>query len=379
MEKNAVLLTGATGFVGSELLPRILRARPDALVYCLIRPRKGQPVEARREKILAWAEIDSGDAERVVALQGDVSVPDLGLGEHFDPVAREVGEIFNSAASPRFDFDLETARRINRDSTINVIGFALASAAHGPLRRLHHVSTAFVQGDPKRRAEGNGRPLFRNTYEQTKWEAEQSLFEVADKIPITCYRPSIIVGDSRTGRTLHFRGLYEPMKWVYIDGVTVLPIKPRLRFDAVPIDYVCDAIMALSSMPETAGGTYHLTAGSERAIDVKEYVELCLKHGRAWQRRVGEELVHEPELVSREQLPGFPEEKRREYQALFDAADQVASVLVPYTIEEQLFEDPETRQALEGTGIECPVLRDYVVNLIEYASNHHYGVPRKGK
>jgi thioester reductase-like protein len=379
MAKNAILLTGATGFVGGELLPRILKARPDALVYCLIRPKKGKAIEARRDKILAWAEIDSRDAERVVALQGDLGTPDLGLGERFDSVAREVGEIFNSAASPRFDFDLETARRINRNSMVNVIGFALASASHGPLRRLHHVSTAFVQGDPKRQAEGNGRPIFRNTYEQTKWEAEQALFEVADKIPITCYRPSIIVGDSRTGRTPHFRGLYEPMKWVYIDEVTVLPIQPLLKFDAVPIDYVCNAIIALSSMPETAGGTYHLTAGPERAINVRQYVELCLEHGRNWQRRVGEELVHAPELISREQLPTFPEDKRKEYQALFDAADQLASVLVPYTIEEQLFDDPETRAALQGTGIDCPLLSDYVVNLIEYASNHHYGVPRKGK
>ena len=193
------------------------------------------------------------DARRVVAVPGDVEQPMLGIPEP-QAVASHIDVVLNSAASTRFG--LSSRRRgVNVGAARHVAEFALAAEARGGCRRLNHVSTAFVAGD----AEGvvyepPFAPIgeFRNTYERSKWEAEQEIRDAADRVPVTVTRPSIVVGDSRTGATPHFRVLYEPMKWVYFhsrsDGEsfseTASPTccrAARVRLDVVPVDFVADA------------------------------------------------------------------------------------------------------------------------------------------
>src|SRR5207249_2624688 len=132
--------------------------------------------------------------------------------------AGNVSEIYHSAACTRFDQKLEQARRINLKGTENVLNFARRARQSGNFMRLHHVSTAYIAGNRtgviKEDDLDYGQDFF-NTYEQSKYETELMLERARAEVPITIYRPSIIVGDSRTGRTLHFFVLYEPMKWVY--------------------------------------------------------------------------------------------------------------------------------------------------------------------
>lgn len=366
---SAILITGATGFVGSELIPRLLAARPGATLHCLTRARDAAELARRREGVLAHLGLGGDEAARVVAVTGDVVEPDLGLGHDYDALAARCSEIYHAAATTRFDLPLEEARRINCDGTRHVLAFARAAQESGALRRLNHVSTAYV-------ARGDTGGSFYNTYEQTKWESEREVRRAAQELPLTCYRPSIVVGDSRTGRTLHFRVIYEPMKWVVFGRTNLLPCRPEVRLDVVPVDYVCDAIVALAGLPEARGGTYRLTAGPERALAIADLIDISLEVGNAYVAEMeGQPPIPAPEIVSPERIAQSSGEERERLEKLFEIGTQVTRAFAPYMLEEELFDDAETRAALSGLGIACPPLRDYLPRLIRYAGDRRFDDP----
>ncbi len=369
MGATGILLTGATGLVGAELVPRLLRSRPASQIYCLMRSQPDRPIEQRLQALLEWADVSEEDRDRVIAVEGEVTCEDLGLSDGYDALAREIGEIFHAAANTRHDLTLEQLRRINRDGLEHVIRLARRARDLNGLKRLNHVSTAFVDGDPTVAPDAQGRPCFRNPYEESKWEAELLLNGIREELPLTCYRPSSIVGDSRTGRTLHFHVMYEPIKWVYLGGLSKAPWSPEVRFDIVPVDYVCDAMMALSINPEAVGKSYYLTCGPARAMAAQEFVRLVAETGHEWQRRDGETPTPLPELV---RVDGLSEEEREMLAEEVMAAGSVARTYMPYLFTEQLFDDGETRAALANTGIECPPLKDYLAALVAYASERRY-------
>lgn len=353
MTSPAILLTGATGFLGGQLLRRLLPARPNATIFCLVRAGDAQALSSRRESLLANAGVSRGDRARVVALAGRLEDADLGLARGGADLARSVSEVFHAAASTRFDIRLSAARRINRDGARNIVRFARQAGA-----RLHHLSTAYANGDPL--APGQ----YRNAYEQSKAEAEAEVREASD-LQATCYRPSIVVGDSRTGRTLHFRVLYEPIKWVYFGATKLLPCRPAVRVDVVPVDWVCDALIALASREDTVGRTLPLTAGVEDALSIAEIVRIAVETGRAYHGERGEEPpFQEPRIVSPEEVEGA---------RLFPMAAEVMRTHVPYMLTEELFDPSETDRLLEGSGLERPRLGDYLATIIRYGLERRFG------
>jgi thioester reductase-like protein len=358
-----ILLTGATGLVGGDLLPRLLTEAPASEVVCLVRARNDEALAQRREALLGHARVPQAAAARVRVVRGDACEPDLGLGSTRAELASRVRSVVHAAASTRFDLELEAARRTNVAGCRHVLEFARAAGA-----RLHHVSTAYVAGARSgvlhvRDAATN--VGFHNSYETSKWEAESELLAAPD-VRTTVYRPSIIVGDSRNGRTPHFRVLYEPFKWVIYGKTSVLPCRPDVRLDVVPVDYVCDAIVALGSGASSVGAVYHLSAGPERSSSIAELVALAEPIVNGWLDARGEPRVLVPSIVS-------PEEATPEQAQLFALGAAVMRTHVPYMLAEQVFDDTETREALAYTAIACPPLRAYLDRLLRYALERRFG------
>src|SRR5204863_4478544 len=123
---------------------------------------------------------------------------------------------------------------------------------------------------------------FRNPYERSKYEAEVVVRERARELPVQILRPSIVVGDSRSGWTPAFNVLYAPLKAFSRGAYPILPARRDSPVDVVPVDYVADAILALAGRP---GEIHHLVAG-ERASSVGEIIDLASENARLAPPRV---------------------------------------------------------------------------------------------
>ncbi|HVY60981.1 MAG TPA: SDR family oxidoreductase, partial [Planctomycetota bacterium] len=189
------LVTGAAGHLGGALLETLRReAAPDVRFRALVRERPLDPELAR------GCEVVRGDLERPETL-------DLAA------LAEDVTDVFHCAAATRFDLPLEALRRANVGGTAAALAIARRAAAGGRFRRFHHVSTAYVGGGVEgvfRENDAARVSAARNGYERSKGEAE-ALVHVSE-LPFTVYRPSVIVGDSRTGRTTSYNVLYPPVR-----------------------------------------------------------------------------------------------------------------------------------------------------------------------
>lgn len=276
---DGVLLTGATGFVGTELLVRYLQLT-DRRIFLLIRADDDDHAQARlRETLRGALGTDEPYLHRVRALAGDITHPGLGL----DPevaleVASEISEIVHGAASVSFELALDVARAINVEGTARMLAFAELCKLQGGLRRFTYVSTAYVAGLHRGSFGEDDLDVgqrFRNPYERSKFEAELLVRGYARRLPITVVRPSIVVGDSTSGWTASFNVLYWPLRALAKGAYPVLPARRGAPVDVVSVDYVADAIVALTGAPDAEGHTYHLTASAD-ASSIGELLSLAV-------------------------------------------------------------------------------------------------------
>src|SRR5262245_53384604 len=166
-----VLLTGATGMVGREVLARAAAEPRYEKVWCLVRPSGGQTAQERLDEVLGKVGI-AADPARITAVPGDVVSPELGLDPQGRAQLKQLDRIIHCAASVSFDLPLEEAREINVRGTERIVALARTLPA---LQRLDAVSTAYVAGcrdDLVREEELVHNRGFHNTYEQTKHESE---------------------------------------------------------------------------------------------------------------------------------------------------------------------------------------------------------------
>lgn len=269
---DRILVTGATGHIGTALLPRLLDD-PDAVVLALVRAKDADHLEVRR-KALVSSLPGEVDGSRVIAIAGDVSAKRLGLSDaDHARVLGEVTSIIHSAASVRFDMPEDKASEENIGSVEEILSLARSLAERGSLSRLDHVSTAYVAGDRVGRVletecdVGQG---FRNSYEWSKCKAEMNVRAAIDAgLPAAIHRPSIVVGDSHTGETKAFNVLYWPLKLYARGWWRLFPGSPDTLVDIVPVDFVAEAIATLRRDSATIGECFNLAAGDDaERVDV---------------------------------------------------------------------------------------------------------------
>jgi thioester reductase-like protein len=358
--QGELLLTGATGFLGIEVLARCLE-HDSRNVIALVRAPDDESAQRRINDTLADALGDAAAEHegRVQAVAADVSRPGLGLS---DEKVRELAErtrtVVHCAASVSFAQPLACARQVNVGGTSEMLSFAETAMQHGGLERYVHVSTAFVSGThPGRFYEkdlylGQG---FRNTYEQSKCEAEL-LLRATKRLPVTVLRPSIVVGDRQTGWTSAFNVIYWPLRAFAKGLLSVVPAVPTSPVDVVPVDYVADAIHALARHPAAAGHTYNLTAGAatttigEIATIASDYFEQPT-----------------PTLIPPADF---------DLDAVDPARQRVfaeAATYFPYFSVQTRFDNRQTRALLDPLGIHTSPLSEYLDRLLDFATHSRWG------
>ena len=228
--KSTVFLTGATGFLGMEVLARLLE-KGDRRVIALVRAADDAAAQGRLDDVMAKLWPDPAPyRDRARAVAGDVTADGLGLDAATRAaVAEEAGAVMHCAASISFDLPLDEARRINVEGTREIIALAREVKAAGGLERFIHVSTAYVAGITEgtfREDQLDAGQEFRNTYEQTKWEAEHVVNDASDLDPVIA-RPSIVMGESGSGWTPAFNVLYWPIRAFSRGLFAEVPARPR--------------------------------------------------------------------------------------------------------------------------------------------------------
>ncbi len=365
---EGILLSGATGFLGMELLARFLE-HGDRRVYALVRAASEQEASARVQGTLRL--LFGGRhpySERVIPVRGDLTRPGLGMRERRrDWLAARVGEIIHCGASVSFSDGLGAARAVNLNGTQRMLELAGHCRARAGLRRFTYVSTAYVAGDRDgcfSEDELDVGQDFRNAYERSKFEAEQLVRSWRKRLPLTVVRPSIIVGERASGWTCSFNVLYWPLRAFSRGAYVAVPGRADAPVDVVSVDYVADAVIALSRAPEAEGATFHLTAGRHTS-SVRELIELASGYfGRPAPRliepRVYRRLVH-PLL-----LRAARDERHRR-------ALRRSELFFPYFAANVHYDERRTRAVLHASGIEPSPLRDYFDRVVEFALAADWG------
>jgi myxalamid-type nonribosomal peptide synthetase MxaA len=341
-EPGAVLVTGATGFLGAYLVHELAR-QTSADIYCLV--RAATPEEALDKLRRNQARYGLPE-DRVIPVPGDLAKPRLGLPEEgFRQLASEIDAVYHNGALVNFVYPYEALKPANVQGTREVLRFACT----GRTKPVHYVSTVSVFGDRASRPDG-----FREDeapppaaalvggYARSKRVAEHLISAAGARgLPVSLYRPSFVTGDSRTGtwNTDDFLGRI-------IGACLELGLAPEedLALDTVPVDYVGRALVHLSRRPESAGKTFHLTN------------PVPLSSGRLieWVNAFGlpvERVPFDAWLKALRTLAGSsPDHRLSPLIAIFEQEGQPSE----QDGAPQRFDCSETRKALAGTGIVCP-------------------------
>lgn len=357
-----VLLTGATGVLGAALLEGLLD-QADTTVTLLLRGPDQAAVDRRRDELLAELLGPAGTTARarVEALPGDITLARLGLAPAAHAaLAERCTHVVHCAAQIRMNLPRAAAHAAAVDGTAHVL--ELARAAPG-LRKLEAVSTIGVGGRLPEVPEEwlDGPREFHNTYEAAKAEAETLLRRAAAELPLTVHRPSMVVGDSRTGRVRAFQVFYHLCE--FLAGRRSRGVVPRLgtsRVDTVPIDYFVRAVLWSLGRPEAAGRVLHECAGSD-AVLLVELQRLVRERFRAAGVAVPPLLPLPPwcfDLLLRPLALVAPPRLQR--------ALRTAPVFLDYLTEQRRFRNERTRGQLAAAGLELPPPATYLPRVIDY-------------
>jgi len=357
-------VTGATGFIGKRLVKKLLE-RKGAVVHFLIRQESADKVAGLRSY---WGV----GAARAVPVYGDLTAKKLGVSaQDIRALKGQVDHFFHLAAVYDLAADEETQVAVNIEGTRNTVDLARAiDAGH-----FHHVSSIAAAGlyegvfreDMFDEAEGLDHPYF-----QTKHESEKIVRQDC-KGPWTVYRPAMVVGDSQTGEMDKIDGPYYFFKLIQRMRELLPPWMPTVgleggRVNIVPVDFVVNALNAISHQKDIAKKCYHL-------VDPVGY-------------RVGDVLdifsraAHAPRMnlfVNAALLGFIPKGVKRSLMALAPVRRVRNAVMKDLGLPEDMltfvnyptrFDCRETTAALKGSGVACPNLKDYAWRLWDYWERH---------
>jgi len=385
---KTVLVTGSTGFLGTYITRKFFEEGYNLKLII----RRSEHIRAKDKIFKIFPEGTKGGikalSNRVEIIEGDISADNLGLSEqNYTRLAEIVDEVFHCAAATKFkDGPNNILARTNVFGSLEIARFC----AMKKYKRLHYVSTAYVAG----RRQGaffedelEKGQLFNNNYEQSKYEAERNIvdFTKRHRIPCTIYRPSIITGNSKTGATKKYDNIYvfamelirfneyesrknvkykdsENMDGTRLPNTIRIPGDKHGTINLIPVDYAADSIFYLSGQKETINKTFHIVNPTPPTIE--EVAEWLMTATGIYRIKITD--VHEFHVLPLNTLEKHFLRKTIAFQ--------------PYMFGEAYFDITNTRNYLAGSGLECPLITQEVIDrIVRYAVKENGGKKERYK
>lgn len=347
--RETLFVTGFPGFIANRLLERL--ARTDCRFLLLVQPVL---VARAKDEIARIAQLTGKNVDDFQLVEGDITHAELGLtpldaGE----VREETTRVFHLAAI----YDLAVARQlalhVNVAGTMHVLQFARLMPK---LRHFHYVSTCYVAGKREGvilETELRHDAGYRNYYEESKYLAETQVEAMKQELPVTIHRPAVVCGDSTTGETAKYDGVYYLIHYLlsWPSVLTMINIgNYQVSLNLVPVDFVVDAMAALAFDERAIGKTVQLADPSPLTTnELFNSIARSVNGGRS-------RITAPPSWVRFFlMLPPSPRITGLPHHA------------VPYFFVKQLYDSSQARELLAPHGIHCPPFENYVDKIVDFA------------
>lgn len=347
-----IFITGFPGFIAGRLVERL--AREGGRFFLLV---QSHLVDRARSELQRIAHESENPLSNFRILEGDIARPNLGMSQDGLAIASSESTVMLHLAAI---YDLAVAREIalqvNVVGTKNVNEFAQSLPN---LRHYHYVSTCYVAGKRKGRileTELKHAAGFRNYYEESKYLAEVEVEELKSTLPITIHRPAVVCGDSKTGETAKYDGIYYLIhylrKWPSV--LKLFNIGNReVSLNLVPVDFVVDSIAALVREPRAIGKTVHLA--DPNPLTTHELFNTIARFLKGSGSRI---TVPAPIVQFSLMLPPSPRITDLPHRG------------VPYFFLKQTYDTSQARALLEPHNLRCPPFSSYADAIVGYAVSH---------
>lgn len=351
---NDVFITGFPGFLGKRLVRELLKDRTYERFFFLVQDKFKNRAKDEFEKISKELKIDKSRGEIIT---GDITKEDLDISsKKLSELKRREVAIFHFAAV----YDLSIAERIahliNVHGTRNVIEFARSCKR---IKNFNHISTCYVSGTRIGRIyedELDTCQNFKNFYESTKFEAEQLVQEASGDIPTIIFRPSVVIGDSKTGQTDKYDGPYFLIKALIRIKINI-PMVNIGRGDAsvnlTPVDFTINAMNHIHKNTGAIGRTFQLA--DPNPLPSKDVVDLICN--TLDKKKIN---INVPEYVV-DKLFSLP---------LISKLTGIPRETIVYFNHEAVYDTRNTDNFLAGSGISCPRLSEYINTIVSFVRNN---------
>jgi len=249
----------------------------------------------------------------------------------------------------------EPAMRVNVGGTRNVIEFARSLPN---LKHFHHVSTCYVAGKREGvilETELRHDAGYRNFYEESKYLSELEIESVKSDLPVTIHRPAVVCGDSKSGETVKYDGVYYLilylLRFPFLSSINIG--NDRVSLNLVPVDFVVDAMAALAFEEKAIGKTVQLA--DPAPLTTSELFNTIAQSLNGKRSRITAPASWVRFILM---LPPSPKITGLPHRA------------VPYFFVKQLYDSSQAQALLAPHGIRCPPFASYVANIVDFVKGH---------
>lgn len=366
----AIFITGSTGYLGSYIVTRLLRAHRKTQLALLVRAESAGEAQRKLWRALQlhmdFDEFSAFLGERVELYRGDITEPGCGLSARAHARLTERTESIIHIAASLNRRSERLCTNVNLRGTLEVLKLARAVQDQHGLRRFSDVSTTAVAGERNRETvqEDSAIDWTRRDYDpyaRTKKFCEHMVETLLPEVPRTVFRPATVIGDSRMPQTTQFDMLRAVL---LLARAKLLPLRPDARHDIVPADFVGHAIADIHQRAEPKYPVYHLSAG----VASETHREL-MQQLRVYGRALPHTFVPALEAPFGWLMRALSETPRG---LKVSGPASLMRVFWPYVVFDTVFDN---RRVVEELGEVPPRFGSYCEPLIDFALRHRFEYP----